>query len=118
MATEQAPTVTDDPGAVLLPLPLGRSAYLKLVQVARREGLDASTLAANMVMYNLGATVATSAIKAGVSQRPGTNGTSAADLRPDLHRNDRELRCMSCGRGRPASNPPRCPQCGGTYLTL
>ena len=93
----------------VLPLVLGRSAYLRLLQVAQGEGIDPTTCATNLLLFQLGVSSVFAATAR--AQSNGTNHVHAE--RADVVR--QAVVCMSCARPRPSAAPARCPSCGGNW---
>lgn len=93
------------PTSPILCLAIGQSGLRRLAELAELEGVDASTLATNMLMYELGQRVVRA--RAGLQRRApmlAVNGTPTTV-------------CMSCARTRTDGGEPRCPVCGGSWTT-
>jgi hypothetical protein len=97
------------PPSPVLCLPIGHSAFRRLVELAEREGLDVNTLACNLVLYQLGRhSYSTRAVvpKAQSAESDRLDGTTVIGVV-----------CLACGRERADLRQARCGACGGSWTT-
>jgi hypothetical protein len=87
---------------VVLPLPVGRSLYARLRQLADAEGLDLATLAVQLLAYQAGMS-ATRSTRAATPQRPDLAARFA-------------IVCIMCGRERCNPREVACGHCGGKWV--
>lgn len=98
---------------VTLPVPLGRSLYTRLSQLADAEGLDLVTLAVQLLAYQAGVS-SMRGTRAGNGQ-PSTGSSSPPPERPDLAARHAVV-CIMCGRERIDQQQTRCDHCGGKWV--
>jgi hypothetical protein len=100
MLLENAPNEASLISPVLC-LAIGQSGLRRLAELAQLEGVDASTLATNMVMYEIGQRTARA--RAGLTRRPAVDGVNPTAV------------CLACGRERQHAGQVRCSVCGGSW---
>src|SRR5262245_34501903 len=99
MASTTAPTEAL-PVSPVLCLSIGQSGLRRLVELAALEGIDASTLATNLLMYELGQRVMYARARLATQQVPD-----------DAPNTPVGVVCLACGRSRTDPRHTRCPAC-------
>jgi hypothetical protein len=101
LATASAP-IQPPPSSTVLCLSIGQSGLRRLVELAELEGIDASTLATNLLLFELGKQMLYA--RARLAQQQAQD-TSVAAV------------CLACGRERTDPRQGRCQVCGGSWTT-